>query len=51
VVNAMHPDWADTPGVITVLPQFHRLTERVLRTPEEGADSIVWLAVATVLAP
>jgi NAD(P)-dependent dehydrogenase (short-subunit alcohol dehydrogenase family)/uncharacterized protein YndB with AHSA1/START domain len=47
VVNAMHPGWADTPGVVTALPQFHRLTERVLRTPEEGADTVVWLAAAT----
>jgi NAD(P)-dependent dehydrogenase (short-subunit alcohol dehydrogenase family) len=47
VVNAMHPGWADTPGVVTALPAFHRLTERVLRTPAEGADTIVWLAAAT----
>jgi NAD(P)-dependent dehydrogenase (short-subunit alcohol dehydrogenase family)/uncharacterized protein YndB with AHSA1/START domain len=47
VVNAMHPGWADTPGVLEALPEFHRVTERVLRTPEEGADTIVWLATAT----
>ncbi|MCM2312660.1 MAG: SDR family NAD(P)-dependent oxidoreductase [Steroidobacteraceae bacterium] len=47
VVNAMHPGWADTPGVVTSLPEFHRITGRVLRTPEEGADTIVWLAAAT----
>jgi dehydrogenase/reductase SDR family protein 12 len=47
VVNAMHPGWADTPGVVTALPEFHRVTKRVLRTPEEGADTIVWLAAAT----
>jgi NAD(P)-dependent dehydrogenase (short-subunit alcohol dehydrogenase family)/uncharacterized protein YndB with AHSA1/START domain len=47
VVNAMHPGWADTPGVVEALPAFHRLTERVLRTPGEGADTIVWLAAAT----
>jgi NAD(P)-dependent dehydrogenase (short-subunit alcohol dehydrogenase family) len=47
VVNAMHPGWADTPGVLAALPAFHRVTERVLRTPEEGADTIVWLAAAT----
>ena len=46
VVNAMHPGWADTPGVETALPQFHTLTRRVLRTPELGADTIVWLASA-----
>jgi len=47
VVNAMHPGWADTPGVVSALPAFHRVTEKVLRTPEEGADTIVWLAAAT----
>ena len=47
VVNAMHPGWADTPGVETALPGFHRLMRTVLRTPEEGADTIVWLAAAT----
>lgn len=47
VVNAMHPGWADTPGVESSLPGFHKLTRRILRSPGEGADTIVWLAVAT----
>ena len=47
VVNAMHPGWADTPGVETALPEFHKVTRMVLRSPEEGADTINWLAVAT----
>lgn len=47
VVNAMHPGWAKTPGVETSLPTFHALTRRVLRTPEQGADTIVWLAIAS----
>ncbi|PLW82691.1 short-chain dehydrogenase [Kineobactrum sediminis] len=47
VVNAMHPGWADTPGVESALPGFHKLTRRILRSPEEGADTIIWLAVAT----
>jgi NAD(P)-dependent dehydrogenase (short-subunit alcohol dehydrogenase family)/carbon monoxide dehydrogenase subunit G len=46
VVNAMHPGWADTPGVQDSLPGFHRFTRAVLRTPEQGADTIVWLAAA-----
>jgi hypothetical protein len=45
-VNAMHPGWADTGGVATSLPRFHRLTRPLLRTPAEGADTIVWLAAA-----
>jgi NAD(P)-dependent dehydrogenase (short-subunit alcohol dehydrogenase family) len=46
VVNAMHPGWADTPGVRRSLPGFHRVTRAVLRSPEQGADTIVWLAAA-----
>ena len=47
VVNSMHPGWADTPGVQTALPGFRRVTKRVLRSPAEGADTIVWLARAS----
>lgn len=46
-VNAMHPGWADTPGVETALPGFYRATQHLLRSPEEGADTIVWLAAAS----
>ncbi|MDX8141938.1 SDR family NAD(P)-dependent oxidoreductase [Lentzea sp. BCCO 10_0061] len=49
-VHAMHPGWADTPGVAGSLPGFHQLTKTFLRTAEEGADTIVWLA-ATSPAP
>ncbi len=47
VVNAMHPGWANTPGVESSLPLFYRLARPLLRTPEQGADTIVWLAVAS----
>jgi NAD(P)-dependent dehydrogenase (short-subunit alcohol dehydrogenase family) len=47
VVHAMHPGWADTPGVASSLPRFHRLTGPLLRSAEEGADTIVWLGAAT----
>lgn len=43
-VNAMHPGWADTPGIHAGLPGFSRLVGPLLRTPEEGADTIAWLA-------
>jgi dehydrogenase/reductase SDR family protein 12 len=46
VVHAMHPGWADTPGVESSLPRFYRLTRPLLRTPEQGADTIVWLGAA-----
>ena len=46
-VNSMHPGWADTPGVQNALPGFRRVTQSVLRSADEGADTIVWLARAT----
>jgi len=49
-VHAVHPGWADTPGVASSLPGFHRVLGPLLRTPEEGADTAVWLA-ATSPAP
>jgi NAD(P)-dependent dehydrogenase (short-subunit alcohol dehydrogenase family) len=45
-VNSMHPGWADTPAVESSLPRFHRVTRSILRTPVEGADTVVWLAAA-----
>lgn len=45
-VSAMHPGWADTPGVVEALPTFHRVMGPLLRTPAEGADTLVWLATA-----
>ena len=47
VVNAMHPGWADTPGVQNSLPTFRKITQLFLRTPEQGADTIIWLATAS----
>lgn len=49
-VNAMHPGWAETPGVARSLPLFLRVTRPLLRTPAQGADTIVWLAAAPELA-
>ena len=46
VVHAMHPGWADTPGVRSSLPSFYKATRPLLRTPAQGADTIVWLGAA-----
>ena len=43
-VDAMHPGWADTPGLAETLPAFYRVMRPLLRTPRQGADTIVWLA-------
>jgi dehydrogenase/reductase SDR family member 12 len=45
-VHAMHPGWVDTPGLARALPAFHQQLSRWLRTPAEGADTIVWLAAS-----
>jgi dehydrogenase/reductase SDR family protein 12 len=46
VAHAMHPGWADTPGIAESLPRFHRVAGPLLRSAEEGADTIVWLGAA-----
>jgi dehydrogenase/reductase SDR family protein 12 len=48
-VNCMHPGWVDTPLLQTGLPAFRQSLRSILRTPDEGADTIVWLAVAREL--
>lgn len=42
--HALHPGWADTPGVADALPGFGAFVGPLLRTPEQGADTLVWLA-------
>jgi len=43
---SMHPGWADTEGVRTSIPGFHKAFKDKLRTVEQGADTVVYLAVA-----
>jgi len=45
-VNAVHPGWAATGGVERSLPRFWKLLRDRLRTPEQGADTALWLAVS-----
>ncbi len=45
--HAMHPGWVDTPGVQTSLPDFYRVMGPWLRTPEQGSDTMVWLATGS----
>ncbi len=45
-VHAMHPGWADTPGLESSLPGFYKLTKPLLRDARQGADTIVWLGSA-----
>ena len=46
VFHSMHPGWVDTPGLAASLPRFRQLLRPLLRSPEEGADTIAWLAAA-----
>ncbi|GAV72293.1 adh_short domain-containing protein [Cephalotus follicularis] len=41
----MHPGWAETPGVANSLPDFSERFKGKLRTSEEGADTLIWLAL------
>ena len=43
-VCSMHPGWCDTSGVVNSMPSFHERFKSSLRTPQQGADTIVWLA-------
>jgi NAD(P)-dependent dehydrogenase (short-subunit alcohol dehydrogenase family) len=49
-VHAMHPGWADTPGLRSGLPGFSRALAPLLRTARQGADTIAWLAAAPEVA-
>lgn len=45
-VYAMHPGWVDTAGITAALPGFSKLMRPLLRSAEDGADTIVWLTSA-----
>jgi dehydrogenase/reductase SDR family protein 12 len=46
---SMHPGWADTEGVRTSIPSFHKTFRDKLRTVEQGADTVVFLSVVPKL--
>ena len=46
VVHAMHPGWVDTQGVRDALPLFRAVVRPVIRSLDQGADTIVWLGGA-----
>lgn len=41
-----HPGWADTPAVRTSMPDFYARFHKEFRTPQQGADTIVWATVS-----
>ncbi|MBF4163667.1 SDR family NAD(P)-dependent oxidoreductase [Nocardioides acrostichi] len=40
---SMHPGWVRTPGVSEHLPTFDKVVGPLLREPDDGADTAVWL--------
>lgn len=44
--HAAHPGWADTDGVKNSLPTFRKMSKPFLRSPAEGADTVIWLAAS-----
>ena len=42
--HSLHPGWADTPGVDDSLPLFSKVMGPLLRSADQGADTLVWLA-------
>jgi dehydrogenase/reductase SDR family member 12 len=46
VVHALHPGWVETPGLARSLPGFRAAARVILRDPDQGADTIVWLGGA-----
>ncbi len=47
VFHSLHPGWVKTPGITEALPGFSKVLGPLglLRTPDEGADSLLWLSV------
>jgi len=43
---SMHPGWADTPAVRSAMPDFYEKMKNKLRTVDQGADTIIWLAIS-----
>lgn len=46
-VHSMHPGWAATAGITDSMPRFAKVVGPILRTAEQGADTIVWLTAST----
>uniref|UniRef100_A0A673KG35 Dehydrogenase/reductase SDR family member 12-like n=2 Tax=Sinocyclocheilus rhinocerous TaxID=307959 RepID=A0A673KG35_9TELE len=44
--SSMHPGWADTPAVLSSMPDFYAKMKNKLRTEAQGADTVVWLAIS-----
>lgn len=43
--SSMHPGWVDTPAVRQSMPGFHARLKDRLRSADQGADTVLWLAL------
>ena len=50
-LSAMHPGWAETPGVTQSLPTFDRVMGPILRDVDAGADTTTWLLASEPAPP
>lgn len=48
---AMHPGWAQTPGVAQQLPTFDKVMGPILRDADAGADTTTWLLASEPAPP
>ncbi|XP_075448112.1 dehydrogenase/reductase SDR family member 12 [Ascaphus truei] len=45
--SVMHPGWSDTPAVRSSMPDFYEKMKSRLRSEDQGADTLVWLAISS----
>lgn len=50
-IVAMHPGWVKTPGLEDAISGFAKKMNQRLRTPEEGADTILWILLKKQAEP
>lgn len=50
ISHSMHPGWVATAGVEKALPEFNKKMAGRLRNPQQGADTVIWLASSTAAA-
>lgn len=41
--------WADTPAVKTSIPDFYERMKSRLRSPQQGADTLIWLCASEIV--
>ena len=49
--HLVHPGWAATPGLTSGIPLFERALKPLLRSADQGADTLVWLVGAPTNEP